>query len=149
VLPASRSKSKREHKVPLSPLAWRIISSVPRIAGCAYVFSTTGEGPIANFHHIKDRLDTKLNFAEHWQIHDIRRSVASGQQRLGVRLEVIEATLGHRSGSFRGIVGTYQVHDYANERRIALQQWADHVTCLVGGKPAKVVQFKGGAQPAP
>ena len=149
VLPASRSKSKREHKIPLSSLAWQIISSAPRIAGCAYVFSVTGKGAIANFHHIKDRLDAKLNFAEHWQFHDIRRSAASGLQRLGVRLEVIEATLGHRSGSFRGIVGTYQVHDYANERRIALQQWADHVARLVGGEPAKIVQFKGGARPAP
>jgi integrase len=144
VLPAARSKSKREHKIPLSPLAWQIISSVPRIAGCAHVFSTTGEGPIANFHHIKARLDAKLNFGEHWQFHDIRRSVASGLQRLGTRVEVIEATLGHRSGSFRGIIGTYQVHDYADERRIALQQWADHITHLIGGKPAKIFQLKRG-----
>jgi integrase len=142
-LPSLRSKNKQEHKIPLSPLTWDIIKAVPRI-GDTYVFSTTGKGPIANFHHIKDRLDAKLNFAEHWQFHDIRRSVASGLQRLGVRLEVIEATLGHRSGSFRGIIGTYQVHDYANERRIALQQWADHVAHLTGGKPAKILQLKRG-----
>lgn len=147
-LPAARSKSKREHKVPLSPLAWNIIKAVPRV-GDTYVFSTTGKGPIANFHHIKDRLDAKLKFAEHWQFHDIRRSVASSLQRLKVRLEVIEAALGHLSGSFRGIVGTYQRHDFADEKRIALEKWADHVTRLVSGKPAKVVQFKGRARPAP
>ena len=29
-----------------------------------------------------------------WRIHDLRRSIATGMQRLGVRLEVIEAVLG-------------------------------------------------------
>jgi integrase len=133
VLPSERNKSKQEHKIPLSPLAWDIIKAVPRVSD-THVFSTTGEGPIANFHHIKAGLDAKLNFAEHWQFHDIRRSVASGLQRLGTRVEVIEATLGHRSGSFRGIIGTYQVHDYADERRITLQRWADHVVQLAGGE---------------
>jgi hypothetical protein len=33
----------------------------------------------------------------------------------------------------RGIVSTYQTHDYADEVAIALQTWADHVERLVGG----------------
>ena len=36
--------------------------------------------------------------------------MATGLQRLGVRLEAIEAVLGHISGSRLGIVGTYQRH---------------------------------------
>ena len=143
VLPKERSKNKRELQIPLSSLAWGIISSVPRIAGCDYVFSTTGEGPIANFHHIKDRLGAKINFDTPWRIHDLRRSCASGLQRLGVRVEVIEAALGHLSGSFRGIVGTYQRHDFADEKRVALQRWADHIEQLVTGKPAKVLPLRG------
>ena len=141
-LPAVRSKNRRAHAVPLSSSAWGIINAVPRIAGCDFVFSTTGEGPIANFHHIKDRLDAKLNFAEPWVIHDLRRSCASGLQRLGVRVEVIEAALGHLSGSFRGIVGTYQRHDFADEKRVALQRWADHIGQLVTGKPAKILALR-------
>jgi integrase len=141
-LPATRSKNRRAHTVPLCTLAWEIINAVPRIAGCDFVFSTTGEGPIANFHHIKDRLDAKLNFAEPWVIHDLRRSCASGLQRLGVRVEVIEAALGHLSGSFRGIVGTYQRHDFADEKRVALQRWADHIEQLVTGKPAKILALR-------
>ena len=69
-LPAARSKNRRAHVVPLSSLAWEIINAVPRIAGCDFVFSTTGKGPIANFHHIKDRLDAKLNFDKAWRIHE-------------------------------------------------------------------------------
>ena len=143
VLPKERSKNKRELRIPLSPLAWGIINAVPRIAGCDFVFSITGKGPIANFRHIKDRLDAKLNFAEPWVIHDLRRSCASGLQRLGVRIEVIEATLGHLSGSFRGIVGTYQRHDFADEKRAALDRWAAHVEQIVSGKLAKVLSLHG------
>ena len=35
------------------------------------------------------------------------------------------------SGSFAGIVGVYQRHDYAAEKRIALDKWAAHVDQIV------------------
>jgi hypothetical protein len=56
---------------------------------------------------------------------------------------VIEKALNHVSGTFRGIVGVYQQHDYADEVDIALQKWADHVEEIVGGKPAKIVALRG------
>ena len=34
-----------------------------------------------------------------WNVHDLRRTVATGLQRLGVRLEMTEAVLNHVSGS--------------------------------------------------
>jgi hypothetical protein len=43
-----------------------------------------------------------------WSMHDLRRTVATGLQRLGVRLEVTEAVLNHISGSRGGIAGAYQ-----------------------------------------
>jgi integrase len=64
---------------------------------------------------------------EPWSVHDIRRSVATGLQRLGVRLEVTEAVLNHVSGSRGGIAGVYQRHDWATEKRAALDAWASHV----------------------
>jgi hypothetical protein len=63
-------------------------------------------------------------------------------QRLGVRLEVTEAVLNHRSGSTAGIVGVYQRHDYAAEKRDALQRWADHIDAVVSGKKANVVKLR-------
>jgi len=39
---------------------------------------------------------------------------------LGVRREVAERCLGHK---IRGVEGTYDRHDYFNERREALKQW--------------------------
>ena len=67
-------------------------------------------------------------------------------QRLGVRVETIEATLGHRSGVFRGIVSTYQQHNYADERCAALTAWADHIERLVSGELAPVLVFPGGGR---
>jgi hypothetical protein len=71
-----------------------------------------------------------------WSIHDLRRTVATGLQRLGVPLEVTEAVLNHISGSRGGIAGVYQRHDWAAEKRSALDAWADHVPATAEQRPA-------------
>jgi hypothetical protein len=51
-------------------------------------------------------------------------------------LPVIEKLLNHVSGSFAGIVGVYQRHSFADEKRAAMQAWARHVEQLVAaGQP--------------
>jgi hypothetical protein len=62
--------------------------------------------------------------------------MATGLQKLGVRLEVTEAVLNHVSGSRAGVVGVYQRHDWAAEKRAALDAWAAHVERLVTGDDA-------------
>ena len=52
--------------------------------------------------------------------------------RLSVSLPVIEKILNHSSGSFRGVVGVYQRHSFADEKRAALDLWGAHVVRLVG-----------------
>jgi hypothetical protein len=54
-----------------------------------------------------------------WSVHDLRRTVATGLQRRGVRFEVTEAILNHISGSRAGVAGVYQRHDWAAEKRAA------------------------------
>jgi hypothetical protein len=77
---------------------------------------------------------------EPWVFHDLRRSMASGMARLGIQLPVIEKVLNHTSGSFAGIVGVYQRHSFAEEKRSALAAWASHVESVVSGKaPANVI----------
>jgi hypothetical protein len=66
-----------------------------------------------------------------WNVHDLRRTVATGLQRLGVRLEVTEAVLHHISGSRGGLAGVYQRHDWADEKRDALDAWAARVLKIV------------------
>jgi hypothetical protein len=62
------------------------------------------------------------------------RTMATGLQRLGVRLEVTEAVLNHISGSRAGIVAIYQRHDWATEKRVALDAWATHVMSAIQGR---------------
>ena len=141
-LPRERVKNGISHTVPLSKQAWDIIAAQPRFVGCDFVFTGDGRRPVGGHSRLKRDLDERTKFSQPWTLHDVRRSVASGMQRLGIRVEVIEQILNHRSGTFRGIVGVYQRHDYLNEKRDALQRWANHVEGLVSGKPAEVVPIR-------
>ena len=67
-----------------------------------------------------------------WRIHDARRTLATGFQRLGVRFEVTEAVLNHVSGASRsGVAAVYQRHEWADEKRAALNAWAEFIDRLV------------------
>src|SRR5262249_46997799 len=78
--------------------------------------------PFSGWSKAKSALDTASGVSG-WWLHDLRRTVATGLQRLGVRLEVTEAVLNHLSGSRAGVVGIYQRHDWAEEKRAALDAW--------------------------
>jgi integrase len=147
----SRTKNHRPQLVPLAPLARDIIAALPRVESKAgYVFTTTGASPISGWSKAKAALDDAMLKAARKErgndveimsfvIHDLRRSCASGMQRLGIRVEVIERCLNHLSGSYRGITGTYQRDPMLEERREALQRWAAHVMSIVNGAPDNVV----------
>jgi integrase len=133
-IPSERCKNGRAHSVFLSTPAVELLRGLPRIAGSEFVLTTNGRVPAAGFGKHKRRLDALLPpDMPHWVVHDIRRSVATGLARIGVALPVIEKILNHQSGSFGGIVGVYQRHDFADERRTALDAWAAHVERIVSG----------------
>ncbi|MCW2200445.1 hypothetical protein M2227_002535 [Bradyrhizobium elkanii] len=63
--------------------------------------------------------------------------------RLGIQLPVIEKVLNHKSGTFRGVVGVYQRHGFAEEKRAALDAWAAHVVRIASGEtPSNVVPMR-------
>jgi integrase len=113
------------------------------------VFTTTGRTPISGFSRAKQHLDAamlKIAKAQavgagkdpesvciaDWRIHDLRRTMATGFQKLGIRFEVTEATLNHVSGMSRaGVAGVYQQHDWKEEKRDALEKWAQHCEHLL------------------
>jgi hypothetical protein len=41
---------------------------------------------------------------EGWTLHDLRRTLATGLQKLGIRLEVTESVLGYRRSSIFSLV---------------------------------------------
>jgi integrase len=141
-LPGARTKNHRPHIVPLAPLARDVIASVPRIDGCAFVFSTNGRTPISGWSKTKARLDAEMGIAP-WRIHDLRRTCVTHMAELGVRPDVIEAAVNHVSGSRAGVAGVYNRSELMPERRTALRRWAAHVAGLVGGRPANVTPIRG------
>jgi integrase len=122
-----RTKNGEPHSIPLSKPALQVLERVPRMAGSEYVFGK----PLRSgaWSTIKYKFDSAG--ISDWRLHDLRRTVATGLQKLGVNLQTIEAVLGHTSGSRSGVVGVYQRHSFDAEKRAALDAWGKHVTELV------------------
>ena len=67
---------------------------------------------------------------EDWRFHDLRRTAASLMARLGEPVHVVEAVLNHRSGALSGVAAIYNRHDYAGEKRHALEGLARFIATL-------------------
>ncbi|WP_292941674.1 site-specific integrase [Novosphingobium sp.] len=134
-VPPDRAKNAVANVVPLSPAALAVVQAIPKTAGSEKLFPSRrdGERGASGFSKAQARFRKALDrvlgrkAGEHWQMHDIRRTVATGLQRLGVRFEVTEAVLNHVSGARSGVAGVYQRHDWKVEKREALERWADFV----------------------
>ena len=150
-IPAGRAKNGREHLVPLSPSALAVLDGMYRIAGSDLLFPSRSnvEAPASGISKLVSRLvaavETEIGEpVERWTLHDLRRTMATGLQRLGTRLEVTEAVLNHVGGSRAGIVDVYQRHDYLTEKRHAMEMWAADVERIIAGKPrGNVVAIRG------
>jgi integrase len=145
-LPPERTKNSQPHQVPMSAAVAGILKS--RTKTRDFVFGR-GVAGLAAWGRGKIRLDAKIGdkISEPWTIHDLRRTLATGLQRLGVRFEVTEAVLNHTGGSRSGVSGIYQRHGWADEKKLALDAWAAHVLAAVSGKKDKsnVMPIRGRA----
>lgn len=135
-LRGDRTKNAKQHIVPLSRQALAELKQSPFEEG--YLFSITGERPLQNWSKLKRKLDplfdeeakkAELAKPERWTLHDLRRSVATGMQRIGEHADVVEAFSNREVRG--GTSGRYQRHAYEQEKRAAAQRWADHVEALV------------------
>lgn len=157
-LSADRTKNGRAHDVPLSQAAQDVLRGIARLADASgrvrFLFTTTGTTPLSSFTRSRNQLhETMSQIAAkergepveipHWTFHDLRRTAATGMARLGIPVRITEAVLNHVSGTGGGIVAVYQRHDYADEKRQALDAWARFVAELVEGKPGNVVRLRG------
>jgi integrase len=138
-IPAERSKNGLAHNVPLSRPALDLISRLPRSNSEPLLFpAANGSGKAASgISKAKRRLEEALALylgeqPEHWKIHDLRRTVSTKMQSLGVRYEVNEAVLNHISGAKKGVAGVYQLFKYVDEKRDALDKWADELMRICG-----------------
>jgi integrase len=134
IIPGERAKNGREHRVPLSEAAMEVIAEAAALRRGEWLLpSPHSEGHLSTSTVLEA---VQRVISDDAVAHDIRRTVATGLQRLGVRLEVTEAVLNHTSGSRAGIVGVYQLHDWAREKRAALDAWESFIGRLVAGGDA-------------
>jgi hypothetical protein len=154
VIPADRMKGKngkaRPHAVPLTAESLAILKNLPEFTGGNFLFSTTfGKSPAWMTSKVKERIDKRMlrtlrALARHrgddpdkvtlapWVNHDIRRTVRSNLSRLKVTEEAREAVLAHARP---GIKGVYDLYDYFDEKREALELWAARLRSIVAPPP--------------
>ena len=130
-IPATDYKTGKVQVVPLSRQARAIVEALPASEFGPYLLSSLGGArPISDFSGAKAKLDA-LVVAEQktalapWVVHDLRRSMATHMERLGVAPHIIEVCLGH---TLKGIAATYRHYSYLAEKEAALQLWADELS---------------------
>lgn len=163
IIPKGRAKNDIAHIVPLAPA---VVAELDRLAlkpmggkwpanspvwpASGLVLTTTGKTPISGLSKAKRALDAAISKAqaeanseplEAWRFHDLRRTMATGLQKLGVRFEVTEAVLNHVSGAKGGVAGVYQKHDWQDEKRAALAAWAKRVAELGRKSGSNVIKM--------
>jgi integrase len=143
-IPRSRTKNRRDHVVPLNKAALTTLDACAGVDAAAepkwprsgFVFAHVPGKPISGFSKSKARLDRILAATTEpqvrpWRLHDLRRTVATNMQRLGVRFEVTEAILNHVSITQAGVASVYQRHDWLDEKRAALDAWGDKLLSMI------------------
>jgi integrase len=132
-IPDENAKAGRGHCVPLS--AWAV-AEFETLKGLskksAWVLPSNG-----GEHHIDPKLLTRgvakclARFEEQgieeFTLHDLRRTCRTGLARLKVEPHIAERVLNHAQ---ERIPGTYDRHEYLDEKRAALEKWAAHLALL-------------------
>jgi integrase len=153
-IPKNRMKGKREHVVPLPDEAMKILQSLPKFSS-GYLFSSGKNKRSASAYDAAKKKLSALALEEMraiysargqnpdeakigFRIHDIRRAGRTGLSNLGVRGELAEMIIAHRPPK---IWGTYDKGERINERRSALEAWADYLIELVESKPSNIVRL--------
>jgi integrase len=141
---AERVKNHRSHLVPLSALAAEQIAAAPSGEGKpGYLFTTNGRSAVSGFSKSKRRVqeamtqlaceetgDSEFSIAR-WTLHDLRRTFSTQLHALGIAPHVVEAALNHVSGHKGGIAGVYNVYEYLDEKRDALERWARWIALVI------------------
>lgn len=136
-LPATRNKVKVDLIRPLSPTAQAVLGRLSK-AG-KYVFTTDGYRPLGGFSKAKREFD-KACGVKGWTLHDLRRTARSLMSRVGVSSDHAERCLGH---VIQGVRGTYDRHEFYDEKRLALEKLANQIERIVNPQD-NVVLLHGG-----
>jgi integrase len=127
-IPAEAREKGNARELVLPDLALDIIKAQPRFASNPFVFAGRGGSHYSGFSKGKAALDAKLPDMPQWGLHDLRRSARSLMSRARVAPHVAELTLGHMQ---KGVLATYDLHEYRDEKADALRRLAALVLGIV------------------
>lgn len=141
-IPKEKTKNKkRKHLVPLSDLAIDIL-------GKAQGLSSTHAFP-SRTHTVPHVLVTSLDAAirrhdffelDHFTPHDLRRTAATQMGELKVPNTIISKVLNHTE---KGVTSkVYNLYDYYDEKKRALDSWGRALNAIVTGKTTNVVSIR-------
>lgn len=82
----------------------------------------------------------RLGRAESWTLHDLRRTLATTLNDMGIAPHVVEQLLGH---VLSGVMAIYNRSQYLPEKLDALNKWMDRLD-LISGKNLNVTILKVG-----
>jgi integrase len=138
-IPGEHVKGKkgetRGHIVPLSDWAVREFEALQRLAKHSpwVIANDANDGPInpklltRGIARCQERMQ-KLGIEE-FTLHDLRRTCRTGLSRLKIAPHIAERCLNHKQEK---IAGTYDLYEYVDEKREALDKWAAHLEALRG-----------------
>ena len=140
IIPASRAKNGSQHVVPLTAMALALIKEARATAVLGRLFPGLNSVKVGQqIIRYRDRLPVS-----DWAAHDLRRSVCTHLAKMGVPTLHIGAVANHRQVTKAGVTLTHYVqHDYAKEKREALDLWADKLAAIVNGGAAEVIPMHG------
>ena len=148
----AETKNGERHDVPLPDAAQKVIGALPRLG--EFIFSTNGSTPGLSLSKPTARLAARMEEIAakeagepveipHWRPHDLRHTVKTGLAALGVSLEIRSRATNHLS-DIPVMDRRYNHHDFANEKRQALQAWSNFIEALLEGQDrSNVVSFEG------
>lgn len=144
----------RDHLLPLTPFAIEQLKPLRQLNGTADEegklpppFSTDGKRMLALETLSTAVAEVSAALAKKgvppFQQRDLRRTVETMLQKLGIDKEVRAHLLSH--GRTKGVQAKhYERYDFLAEKRVALEKWARHLNRVITGQSAKVVALPRG-----
>jgi integrase len=130
VFPAGFTKNKREHRLPLSPMAQRVIAGLPEQDDLLFPARGVEARPFNGWGKSKERFDKTLQVSP-YTLHDLRRTFSSNLARNGTPIHVTEKLLNHVSGTLSGVAAVYNRYSYLTEMRDAVRQHDAFLDALI------------------
>lgn len=135
-LPAKRSKNKSERATPLVGLARDIVVSFLTGRRRGPLFKTTLSDRQLASTDVGHALRKRKLPCEHFSTHDLRRTVVSGMDELGIALDTIAAVVGHQRGSrdTRTLIRHYSRPKLDERITAALRAWDHRLRDIIDGR---------------